>query len=147
MGAEERRAARYHPITNPNTPFQTASCNGGPSATSQQVAVDSQVSGAKLQAKKTQRQSGENIKVKAKVGAADAVTVVLSGKVKVSGAGKAKTSFGLKKVIKHVAAGKLAKATLKVKGKSGRSAIADALAAKAKVKAKLNAKFTDAAGK
>ena len=79
----------------------TASCNGGAgAAASQQVVVDATVAGPKLKAKKAQRQKGGKVKIAVKAGAAEAVTIKLSGKVTVAGAGKRAKSFKLKRVTK-----------------------------------------------
>jgi hypothetical protein len=118
----------------------TASCNGGPTATTgRSVTVDTHVDGATLKAKKTQKQKGKGIVVTVKAGAAEAVTVAAKGKIKAG-----RKSYSLKPLKKAVAAGK--RISLKLKLRSAKDAPAVARALGGKVKASVSATFTDASG-
>ena len=101
---------------------------------------DANVNGA-VSAKKSQRQKGKKIIVKAKVTAGEDLDAEASGKVKVG-----KKSYKLKPLSKSVSSGK--KKTLKLKPKKSKDAkkIAKALKKGKKAKAKLEVKLTDEAG-
>ena len=125
---------------------QTLYCNGGPATITQQVNVDTVVSGATFKAKKKQKQKPDKGKVviKAKAGAAEKVLLTVSnGKVKVPGAGKVK----LKKFPQaDVAAGQLAKIKLKPAGKRGTKAILGAIESGKKPKVSFKVRLEDDAG-
>lgn len=101
--------------------------------------ADTQVDGATLKAKKTQRQKGKGIVVTVKAGAAEAVTVAAKGKIKAG-----RKSYALKPLKKAVAADK--RIALKLKLKSAKDAPVVARALGGKVKASVTVTFTDATG-
>jgi hypothetical protein len=108
---------------------------------SQSFRVDTQVDGAKLKAKKTQKIKGDKVKVKVKAKAGEAVDVAAKGKLVVG-----KDKFKLKKVTKALTAGKKKTLKLKLKKSSDADEVLEALADGDTVKAKLSGKFTDAVG-
>ena len=119
---------------------QTAYCSGNPRATvTRDVTIDTGVKGAKLKAKKTQKQKGGKILIKAKAGAAEQVKISVSGKISVGS-----VHYPLKKTRKTGKAGKLLTLKLKPKNSSSAKKISQGLGGK--VKANLQATFIDAAG-
>jgi hypothetical protein len=99
------------------------------------------VDGAKVSAKKTQKQKGKKVVIKVKAGAAEAVTVTAKGSIKLG-----KKKIALKKVTKDAAAGKQVTLKLKPKGKSGSKQVLNALAAGKKAKAAPKVDLTDGDG-
>lgn len=99
------------------------------------------VAEAALKAKKTQRVRGKAVKVKVVVSSGEQASVRVGGTIKAG-----KKSHKLKPKKASLAAGESKKLTLKPKGAKAKRAIAKALRGHGKAKAKLKAKFTDAAG-
>lgn len=103
--------------------FTAASGGGGDNG-----AID----GLELRVKKSQKQRGNKVQVKLRVGAAEDIAVAAKGGVKAG-----KKNFKLSKVATTVAAGKTSKLALSTKGRSAKriiSAIADGQRVKAKLK-------------
>jgi hypothetical protein len=102
---------------------------------------DVSIDGASLKGKKKQKVKGHKVVIKIKAGAAEDVHVIATGSVKL---GKRRVS--LKKAQADIGAG--ATKTLKVKpaSKKGAKTILKALASGKKAKASLTGEFTDAAG-
>ncbi len=98
------------------------------------------IDGLKIKAKDTQRQSGNKVKVKLKVGAAEAIDIAAKGTVK---AGKKRVK--LSKTVAAVAAGKTVKLVLSARGKAAKRIIA-AIDDGKKVKAKVKVAVADSEG-
>lgn len=130
---------------------QTAYCNGGPVATAEaQVKItnrDRKVRGAKVSARRKQRQRGK-IVVKVKAGAAEQVRGLARGQIGRSRGGvKSARSYKLKKVRKSSAAGKRVNYKLKLKRKKDERKVRKLLRQRGnKLKAKVSVKLTDSAG-
>ena len=101
---------------------------------------DTSVDSPALTAKKTQKQKGKKVKVKVEVGAAEAVDVLASGKIKADG-----ESYELKEATASVNPGATDTMILKPAKKAAKK-IAKVLEDGKKAKAKISALFTDAAG-
>jgi len=104
-----------------------------------EIQLDLAVDGARLQARRTQRQ-GKRIRVKAKAFAAEPVDLAGGGVIRLKG-----RSYPLKPVDRAAAAGERVRLALKPAKKAHRSKIARALRRGKKVRAKVIAGFTDAA--
>lgn len=102
---------------------------------------DTKVDGAKVSAKKTQKQKGKKVVIAVKAEAAEAVTIDAKGSIKLG-----KKKIALKKLSKKAAAGKRLTLKLKPKQKSASAKVLDALANGGKAKAAVTVKFTDDAG-
>lgn len=120
----------------PANAMVTATLDNQTEATS--VTFDTALDSPVVSAKKVQRQRGSKIKVKTKVGAAEAISANVTGKIKVK-----KKSYKLKEVNATVGAGGLVTLTLKPVKKSARKKIAAALKKKKKVRALLQVNLTD----
>jgi subtilisin-like proprotein convertase family protein len=113
------------------------------------AACDTSVTGTAVQGRKKQRLGNKGLKVKSIVSAAEEpVTVRVSGKVTVAGAG---TSYGLAKVTKAIGKGqqvtvKQPLAGRKAKARAANTAIAAALAGGAKVRVTLTYVVVDSLG-
>lgn len=101
---------------------------------------DARVDGAEVDAKRKQRTKGKKVVVTVEVTAAEDVTAVASGTVKV---GKKKLALG--EVSRSVVAGQDEKVKLKP-GKGGARKVSKALGSGRKAKASVTVEFTDAAG-
>lgn len=102
---------------------------------------DTTVEGVKLEVVKKQKQKGKKVVVKVTAGATEAVSLDATGKVKAG-----KKNYGLKPTKTNAGAGKKVTLKLKPSGKKGTKAIAKFLAAGKKAKANVKVAFTDAAG-
>jgi len=104
------------------------------------ITLDTDLKGSAT-AKKTQKQKGKKIVVKANVSAGEDLSATGKGKIKV-----AKRSYKLKKASKSVSSGKSKNLKLKPKKSKHAKKIAKALKRGKKAKAKLTVKLTDEAG-
>ncbi len=106
-----------------------------------QPVSDTEVAGAKVKAKKKQKQKGEKVLIVVKAGAAEDVKIKAGGAVKLG-----KKKIALKTLSVRAPADEQLKLKLNPKGKSGSKKILKALARGEKAKASLSVTLTDAAG-
>lgn len=120
---------------------QIALCNGSRAAvrTTRIRTGSATVKRPRVKARSLQRQRGKRIAVKLRAGAAEPVKVAARGKVKIKGV---KRAFKTTKAAKRAEAGRLAKLTLRVKGKRA----ARLLKNRHKGVAKVTVKITNSAG-
>lgn len=118
---------------------QTAYCNGGAAATAtQEVVVDTVVTGAKLTGKGKQRQRGKRIVVKVDARAGEPVALIGTGAVE-----HGKRSYTLRKVEASVDDGQKRKLRLKPRRKRDARKISRALREGERLTAEAKVKFTD----
>lgn len=132
--------------TKPVYTGQTASCEGSTRAVATRTfeVVDREVAKPKIKADETQRQSGAEIKVAVRAGAAEPVDVVATGTLKIKGQGK---HMALTKVKKSVRAKKDKKLKLWLKrGMAANFKVSRALQANRRVDATVKVRMRDAAG-
>ncbi len=142
----------YSSLTDAEHTFRVRATDG-PGNVDQTPAIrtftlDTKVDGVEVTAEKKQKQKGEKIKVKVDVEAAEAVTATAEGTIEVpKGSGKRKTkTYKLAEISKDLVAGAPRTLKLKPKNSKDKRKIADALADRKKVKAKLTITLVDAVG-
>jgi hypothetical protein len=103
--------------------------------------ADTSAQGAHAKAHSPQKQKGDQVKVKVKAGAAEAIDLLAKGKIKAGD-----ETYTLDPVAKHADAGQTKRLVLKPAKKSAVQAIRDFLGSGKQATAKVKVKFTDSLG-